>query len=107
MTDEDGELEIVQRVLENVHASFYAGKIGDSRDIMQEMRAGVLEGCVIVFSGVIPIGDDVERYVLMLFMQDTMCGSRREMRVLFARLKLTSILPTSSPQRYSLLQLNM
>jgi hypothetical protein len=62
LTDEDMELDIVQRVLENVHAAFYAGKIGDSRDIMREMRAGVLEGCVIVFSSIIPIGENVEQY---------------------------------------------
>jgi RNA polymerase II subunit A-like phosphatase len=65
LTDDDAELSIVQRVLENVHAAFYSG-LPDSRDIMMGMRAGVLEGCVIVFSSVIPIGENVEEYAFLI-----------------------------------------
>jgi len=62
LTDDDIELHIVARVLQTVHETYYdlsdGQVVADSRHIMTRMRRKVLEGCVIVFSSVIPLGVD-------------------------------------------------
>ena len=90
MRDDDEELIRLGHVLENVHDGFYqaykknvegmakekqlsrlegrgrtmteTGKLPDIRDIMMEMRVNVLGGVVLVFSGVIPLNVDWQRY---------------------------------------------
>lgn len=66
LSDTDNELNIVLKVMEEVHASFYrdvgTAVLQDSRQIMTRMRRRVLSGCVIVFSSVIPLGVDPHRY---------------------------------------------
>ena len=90
LRDDDEELIRLGHVLENVHDGFYqaykknvegmakekqlsrlegrgrttteTGKLPDIRDIMMEMRVNVLGGVVLVFSGVIPLNVDWQRY---------------------------------------------
>lgn len=83
LVDNDTELEMVSRVLEEVHHTFYdrrklrekqnqksTGDRGvldanpaDVRKIMPEMKYTVLAGTRILFSSVIPLGQDPRRYV--------------------------------------------
>ena len=75
LTDQDNELEIVQRVLETVHSIFYSKEMKqDSRDIMMQMRANVLDGCVIVFSSLIPLGIAPQEYLGRLFSSFKLLG---------------------------------
>ncbi|KAL3901159.1 MAG: hypothetical protein SGCHY_000820 [Lobulomycetales sp.] len=70
LSDTDNELNIVLKVMEEVHASFYrdvgTAVLQDSRQIMTRMRRRVLSGCVIVFSSVIPLGVDPHRHEMWI-----------------------------------------
>ncbi|KAJ3196674.1 Carboxy-terminal domain (CTD) phosphatase [Irineochytrium annulatum] len=72
--DHDMELHYITLVLEEVHARFFASLAGESfgygdhveeadvRILMPHMKRRVLDGCSLVFSGVIPIGCDPMRH---------------------------------------------
>uniref|UniRef100_A0A1I7T199 RNA polymerase II subunit A C-terminal domain phosphatase n=1 Tax=Caenorhabditis tropicalis TaxID=1561998 RepID=A0A1I7T199_9PELO len=64
---EDRVLEEIERVLTNIHDKYYekydlkeTDKL-DVKDVIKEERKKVLDGCVIVFSGIVPTGEKLER----------------------------------------------
>ena len=66
---EDRVLEEIERVLTNIHDKYYEKhdlKDGDQalldvKEVIKEERHKVLDGCVIVFSGIVPTGEKLER----------------------------------------------
>ncbi|CAD6913183.1 unnamed protein product [Tilletia controversa] len=80
LKEDDRELDRLQRVLNDIHSRWYVawdtvqqesrrrgGDLGDSlarmpdaANIIAEMKAQVLKGCHIVFSGVVPLGQNLE-----------------------------------------------
>ncbi|KAE8214124.1 hypothetical protein CF327_g2438 [Tilletia walkeri] len=80
LKEDDRELDRLQRVLNDIHSRWYVawdnvrqesgGRAGDLMDalarmpdaanIIAEMKAQVLKGCHIVFSGVVPLGQNLE-----------------------------------------------
>ena len=78
LDDDDGELAHLETILRKVHGEFYAEyekkKVGnqgglslslvpDIKEIMPAMKEKVLEGVNLVFSGIMPLGVDVQMYV--------------------------------------------
>jgi RNA polymerase II subunit A C-terminal domain phosphatase len=92
LRDDDDELTRLEKVLKNVWEAFYegyrkslegyqrekqlvrlegrgrsvteSGKVPDIRDIMTSMRSHILQGVVLVFSGVIPLNVNWQTYSL-------------------------------------------
>jgi len=64
--DNDRELEVIQRLLEQIHERFFASKIPitDVKKIVMEHRKSVLRGVFITFSGIIPMGLTPEKFEL-------------------------------------------
>jgi RNA polymerase II subunit A-like phosphatase len=66
--EQDIELERVQKILKKTHDSFYENRsepekgVADVRVILPEMRKTILSGVRLVFSGVIPLGNDPTKY---------------------------------------------
>ena len=64
--DNDRELKVIQRLLEQIHERFFASEvpITDVKQIVVEHRRAVLKGASIAFSGIIPIGLAPEKFEL-------------------------------------------
>ncbi|GMT27622.1 hypothetical protein PFISCL1PPCAC_18919 [Pristionchus fissidentatus] len=65
-SENDEALKHVETVLRKVHAAFYrhydeTGKIRDLKIVISCLRAKTLKGCVIVLSGLVPVGMKQER----------------------------------------------
>ncbi|EGT37985.1 hypothetical protein CAEBREN_32558 [Caenorhabditis brenneri] len=66
---EDKVLEEIERVLTNIHDKYYEKYdlkgsdqcLLDVKEVIKEERRKVLDGCVIVFSGIVPTGEKLER----------------------------------------------
>uniref|UniRef100_A0A8R1HHI3 RNA polymerase II subunit A C-terminal domain phosphatase n=1 Tax=Caenorhabditis japonica TaxID=281687 RepID=A0A8R1HHI3_CAEJA len=65
---EDRVLEEIERVLTNIHDKYYEkydlrekDQLLDVKDVLKAERQKVLDGCVIVFSGIVPLGEKLER----------------------------------------------
>ena len=65
--EKDTELNRVKTILSRTHDAFYERKadsslgMADVRIILPAMRKAILEGICIVFSGVIPLGNDPKK----------------------------------------------
>ncbi|CAO4361821.1 unnamed protein product [Caenorhabditis nigoni] len=66
---EDRVLEEIERVLTNIHDKYYEKHdlrdaeqtLLDVKEVIKDERHKVLDGCVIVFSGIVPTGEKLER----------------------------------------------
>lgn len=66
---EDRVLEEIERVLTNIHDKYYEKhdlrgteqSLLDVKEVIKDERHKVLDGCVIVFSGIVPTGEKLER----------------------------------------------
>ena len=67
LRDNDNELERIQRILQQVYTKFFDLKSqnqeADVRTILPLMKSSILKNVKIVFSGVIPLGEDPKKYV--------------------------------------------
>ena len=67
LRDDDVELDHIGALLEDIHSTYYQRRArpgkgeADVRSIMPALKRKVLRGVCIVFSGVIPIGQDPEK----------------------------------------------
>ncbi|CAB3407788.1 unnamed protein product [Caenorhabditis bovis] len=67
--NEDHVLEEIERVLTNIHDKYYEmydlknpdAPLIDVKSVINDQRRKVLEGCVIVLSGIVPINEKVEK----------------------------------------------
>lgn len=61
LSNDDEELNRTLNVLKNIHSRFYNENLNaDVRYILPQLKSDVLNGCNLVFSGVIPINQPPE-----------------------------------------------
>ncbi|CEF65605.1 RNA polymerase II subunit A C-terminal domain phosphatase [Strongyloides ratti] len=66
-SDNDVQLQSIEKVLEDIHKTFYhvydeRQEITDLKSLIAEKKNQVLDGCRVVFSGIVPLGMNAETH---------------------------------------------